>query len=424
VNIWRPRTDVTRGVTPDPCSRTYPDLVIEVPLADGVAAVVLAAVVLLAGVTGAVLGARTARRRAGRAAASSTTPGRDGLDRGATEVLAALRSAAVVAETNGRVVRASPTARTVGLVRDDRFQHAVLERMVLDVAADGRVRDEELEVPRSVVGGGTLVMQVRVAMLGDHHVLLLAEDRTEARRLEAIRRDFVVNISHELKTPVGALALLSETVQDAAEDPDAVRRFAGRMQTEAARLAALVQEVIQLSRLQVADPLHAATPVALADVVHEAADRARTAAVGKGIEVDVGAVPHGAVVLGSHDLLVTAVRNLLDNAVAYSEPGTRVAVGTALRPEAGAVEVAVVDQGIGIPADAVPRLFERFYRVDPARSRETGGTGLGLSIVKHVVADHGGEVSVWSQLGHGSTFTVRLPLAPDALTTPDEGAAP
>lgn len=405
---------------------------IEVPLAVGVAAVVLAALVLLAGGFGAVLGAQAAQRRADRAdraAASSSGPGGDGLDRGATEVLAALRSAAVVAETNGRVVRASPTARTVGLVRDDRFQHPVLERMVLDVAADGRVRDEELELPRSPVGGGTLVMQVRVAMLGDHHVLLLAEDRTEARRLEAIRRDFVVNISHELKTPVGALALLSETVQDAADDPDAVRRFSGRMQTEAARLAALVQEIIQLSRLQVADPLVAATPVALADVVREAADRARTAAAGKDIEVDVGAVPRGAVVLGSHDLLVTAVRNLLDNAVAYSEPGTRVAVGTTLRPEADAVEVAVVDQGIGIPTEAVPRLFERFYRVDPARSRETGGTGLGLSIVKHVVADHGGEVSVWSQLGHGSTFTVRLPLAPDALTadaptTPDEGAAP
>lgn len=402
---------------------------IEVPLAVGVAAVVLAALVLLAGGFGAVLGAQAAQRRADRAAASSSGPGGDGLDRGATEVLAALRSAAVVAETNGRVVRASPTARTVGLVRDDRFQHPVLERMVLDVAADGRVRDQELELPRSAVGGGTLVMQVRVAMLGDHHVLLLAEDRTEAHRLEAIRRDFVVNISHELKTPVGALALLSETVQDAADDPDAVRRFSGRMQTEAARLAALVQEIIQLSRLQVADPLVAATPVALADVVREAADRARTAAAGKDIEVDVGAVPRGAVVLGSHDLLVTAVRNLLDNAVAYSEPGTRVAVGTTLRPEADAVEVAVVDQGIGIPTEAVPRLFERFYRVDPARSRETGGTGLGLSIVKHVVADHGGEVSVWSQLGHGSTFTVRLPLAPDALTadaptTPDEGAAP
>ncbi|MBC7291070.1 MAG: two-component sensor histidine kinase [Actinotalea sp.] len=386
--------------------------------------VAVVAALLVVAALGGVVGALVARARAGAPSSPSAGPGPDGLDRGATEVLAALRSAVVVAEKNARVVRASPTARTVGLVRDDRFQHAVLERMVLDVAADGRVRDEELELPRSAVGGGTVVMQVRVAMLGDHHVMLLAEDRTEARRLEAIRRDFVVNISHELKTPVGALALLSETVQDAADDPDAVRRFAGRMQTEAARLAALVQEVIQLSRLQVSDPLTAASRVDLAEVVHEAADRARTTATGKDIEVDVGDVPAGAVVLGSHDLLVTAVRNLLDNAVAYSEPGTRVAVGTTLRPDADAVELAVVDQGIGIPAAALPRLFERFYRVDPARSRETGGTGLGLSIVKHVVADHGGEVSVWSQLGHGSTFTVRLPLAPDALAGSGAPAGP
>lgn len=407
---------------------------IETPLVDGAAPVAVGVLVVLLLALGAALGAAVTRARAAAPGAPRQHAEADGLDRGATEVLAALRSAAVVAEKNGRVVRASPTARTVGLVRDDRFQHPPLERMVLDVAGDGRARDEELEVPRSAVGGGTLVMQVRVAMLGDHHVLLLAEDRTEARRLEAIRRDFVVNISHELKTPVGALALLSETVQDAADDPDAVRRFAGRMQTEAARLAALVQEVIQLSRLQVADPLVAPAPVALADVVHEAADRSRTTAAGKGIEVDVGEVPEGAVVLGSHDLLVTAVRNLLDNAVAYSEPGTRVALGTTLRPEAGAVELAVVDQGIGIPTAALPRLFERFYRVDPARSRDTGGTGLGLSIVKHVVADHGGEVSVWSQLGHGSTFTVRLPLAPHVLPPAvptdrpvgplDEGASP
>jgi two-component system, OmpR family, sensor histidine kinase SenX3 len=425
VNICRPGAVVTRGVALDPCSRTYPDLVIDVPLPGGVAAVGLVAAGLLLVALGALLGVVLSRGRA--VDTPAPPPARDGLDRGATEVLAALRSAAVVAEKNGRVVRASPTARTVGLVRDARFQHAVLERMVLDVAADGRARDEELELPRSAVGGGSVVMQVRVAMLGDHHVLLLAEDRTESRRLEAIRRDFVVNISHELKTPVGALALLAETVEDAADDPDAVQRFAGRMQIEAARLAALVQEVIQLSRLQVADPLVAASRVALADVVQEAADRSRTAAEGKGIEVEVGPVPAGADVLGSHDLLVTAVRNLLDNAVAYSEPGTRVAIGTTLRPEADAVEVAVVDQGIGIPADAVPRLFERFYRVDPARSRDTGGTGLGLSIVKHVVADHGGEVSVWSQVGQGSTFTVRLPLAPDAHPTPgpsDEGAAP
>ena len=198
------------------------------------------------------------------------------------------------------------------------------------------------------------------------------------------------------------------------------------MQTEAARLSALVQEIIELSRLQVADPLGAARPVDMDRVVQEAVDRARTPATAKGIAIEVSPAT-GATVWGDHDLLVTAIRNLLDNAVAYSEPGTRVAVGSTLRADVGTVEVAVVDRGIGIPAAEQPRLFERFYRVDPARSRETGGTGLGLSIVKHVAADHGGDVTVWSQPGKGSTFTLRLPVirAPlDAEPTPIQGVAP
>ncbi|MFS0704906.1 sensor histidine kinase [Cellulomonas sp. 179-A 9B4 NHS] len=330
------------------------------------------------------------------------------LDDGLVRTLAVLRSAAVVLDAEDRVVRASPPAHALGLVRDGRLVHAAMRDLVEAVRRDGVIRDEEVDVPRGPVGAGRLLVQARVAQVTPEHVLLLAEDLTQARRLEAIRRDFVVNVSHELKTPVGALSLLAETVQDAADDPEAVRRFAGRMQTEAVRLSALVHEIIELSRLQATGALEELAPVAVDDVVAEAVDRARTGADAKQVRVSAGGA-RGVTVFGDHNLLVTAVRNLLDNAVAYSPEGTQVAVGVARRGEL--VEIAVVDEGVGIdPADQ-ERVFERFYRVDPARSRDTGGTGLGLSIVKHVAADHGGDVSVWSQPGRGSTFTLRLPVA-------------
>ncbi|WP_411910692.1 sensor histidine kinase [Actinotalea sp. M2MS4P-6] len=329
------------------------------------------------------------------------------LDDAAAGVLALLRSATVVLRRDGTVVRASAEAHSFGLLAGDRIAPGPVRTVVEDVVADGETRDAELELPRGRFGQATRLLQVRVAPLGQSLVLLLADDHTEARRVEQVRRDFVVNVSHELKTPIGAMSLLAETVEQAADDPEAVRRFSGRIQTEAARLSALVQEILELSRLQVSDTLTDAGPVSVDDVVAEAVDRARTGAVAKEIELDVGG-DRGLRVWGVADLLVTALRNLLDNAVSYSEPGTRIGVGVTER--GGAVEIAVVDQGIGIAADDLPRLFERFYRVDPARSRDTGGTGLGLSIVKHVVGDHGGDVSVWSEPGKGSTFTVRLPL--------------
>ncbi|HWS58905.1 MAG TPA: ATP-binding protein [Actinotalea sp.] len=350
------------------------------------------------------------------------------IDDGAAAVLAVLRSATVVLRSDLVVVRASAAAHAVGLVRGDQVAHASVRDLLADVVRDGEIRDAEIELPRGPFGSGTLLLRLRAAPLGLDHVLLLAEDRTEASRVEAVRRDFVVNVSHELKTPVGALSLLAETVEQAADDPETVRRFAARIQIETVRLTTLVQEIIELSRLQVADPLRTPTAVQVDAVVHEAADRARTGAVSKGIDLEVGP-DRGAVVWGDHDLLVTAVRNLLDNAVAYSDAGTHIGVGTTLREELGVVEIAVVDQGIGIPAAEQSRLFERFYRVDPARSRDTGGTGLGLSIVKHVAADHGGDVTVWSEPGRGSTFTVRLPVvradpAADADQTPPSTGAP
>ena len=351
------------------------------------------------------------------------------LDEGLVRALAVLRSAAVVLDAADGVVRASPLAYALGVVQAGGVLNPAIAPLVAAVRRDGVIQDTELALSRGSMGQNELHLQVRVAQVTPRHVLVLADDLTQARRLEAIRRDFVVNVSHELKTPVGALALLAETVEDAADEPEAVRRFAARMRTESQRLAALVHEIIELSRLQVAGALQEPTLVEVAEVVAEAVERAATAATAKGVEIT--ARVGGGRVYGDRDLLVTAVRNLVDNAVAYSESGTRVGVGVHERD--GVVEVAVVDQGIGIAPQEQERIFERFYRVDPARSRATGGTGLGLSIVKHVAADHGGEVTVWSEPGHGSTFTLRLPAAtlPPAdddgevrSWSDDDGAAP
>ncbi|MCR6649513.1 MAG: ATP-binding protein [Cellulomonas sp.] len=343
------------------------------------------------------------------------------VDDGLVRTLAVLRSAAVVLDEQDNLVRASAPAYALGLVRGGRIAPPAIRDMIALVRRDGVIRDEELELDRAPVGRGSLLVQVRVAQVSGRHLVVLAEDLTQARRLEAVRRDFVVNVSHELKTPVGALSLLAETVQDAADDPEAVRRFAGRMQAEAQRLSALVHEIIELSRLQVAGALG---PLAIVDVdavVAEAVDRARTGAAAKNVRLDVGG-DTGVQLFGNHDLLVTAVRNLVDNAIAYSGEASHVGVG--VREHGDVVEIAVVDEGIGISPSEQERVFERFYRVDAARSRATGGTGLGLSIVKHVAGDHGGEVTVWSQPGRGSTFTMRLPRVPGPDTAaPDEGPA-
>ncbi len=222
-----------------------------------------------------------------------------------------------------------------------------------------------------------------------------------------MRRDFLANVSHELKTPVGGILLLAEAVKGARDDPEAVARFAKRMRKEARRLDHLVTDIVQLSRLQSEDRLSDPAEVDLGKVVTEAVDDVRVAAEEK--EIDLVVVSDKRCwVWGDRGLLVTAVRNLVVNAVAYSGSGTRVAIRARVAPD-GAREIIVTDQGTGIPESELGRIFERFYRVDAARSRSTGGTGLGLSIVKHVCANHGGDVTVWSELGRGSTFTIRLP---------------
>jgi two-component system sensor histidine kinase SenX3 len=333
---------------------------------------------------------------------------------GAAAVLQVLRSSAVLLDSSDAVVKASPAAHALGIVRGTRLVSDELVQMARQVRRDGEIRQIELEIPRGPLGGDTLAVSVRVAPLGAHLVLVLVEDRTEAKRIDAIRRDFVANVSHELKTPVGALALLSEAVLSARDDPEAVRRFAERMQTEAHRLANLVQDLIDLSRLEGDDPLSEAERVSIADVVEEALGRAQELAEARGIEL-VGSAPPELHVLGDFDQLVTGLGNLVGNAVNYSPDRTKVVV--AVRREGDLAEISVTDQGIGIPEQDLKRIFERFYRVDPARSRVTGGTGLGLSIVKHIAATHGGDVAVWSVEGAGSTFTLRLPLLGDPPQT-------
>jgi two-component system, OmpR family, sensor histidine kinase SenX3 len=355
---------------------------------------------------GLVLGVLLSGRSGQRPAPVAPVPTGPVLPEGAADVLNVLASASVVLGPDGGLIKTSPAAHAFGLVRGRELVHAELRAMAVEAASLGLVRERELELPRGPFGRGRLVVFARVAPLGSDLTLVLVEDRTEARRVEEIRRDFVANVSHELKTPIGALSLLAEAVTDAADDPEAVRHFANRMQRESMRLSKLVQEIIDLSRLQVADALHPPEPIGIDEVVSDAVDRCRLAAGVKGIEVVIGG-DLGAVVYGDHALLVTAVRNLVDNAISYSAENTKVGVG--LRRADGVVEIVISDQGLGIAPAEQERIFERFYRVDPARSRATGGTGLGLSIVKHVAANHGGEVTLWSLPGQGSTFTLRLP---------------
>ena len=368
---------------------------------------------------------------------------------GAAEVLSVVGKAYIVIDTVDGVVRASPGAYAYGLVRGHTVVHRELLELAHRVRRDGVIQEKDLILPRGALpaaskvaadsghpvlnsadpstsgartvpdllsdygtpGQGTLVVQVRVAPLTEEYILLLADDRTEIARTEAVRNDFVANVSHELKTPVGAISLLAEALESAPEDQATVRRFASRMMTESARLAALVQDIIELSRLQGKDVARVALAVDINAVIAEAVDRTRLPALSKNIILAVGPA-QPALVYGDQPQLVTALRNLIDNAVRYSPDNTQVGIG--LQVSDGVVSVSISDQGDGLSPQEQDRIFERFYRVDAARSRHTGGTGLGLSIVKHIVSNHGGEVTLWSTPKLGSTFTVRLPQ----LSTP------
>lgn len=323
-------------------------------------------------------------------------------------LLAVLPMACLVVDAEGNVLRTTPRAEALGLVRRDALAVADVHELIRACAERGMPQDREIRVRRPPLGRGMLDLRATVAPLTAGTYVVLVEDLAEERRVDAVRRDFVANVSHELKTPVGALALLAEAILSSADDITSVQRFAERMIAESSRLSSLINDIIELSRLQGDDPLARAAVFEIDPVIVQAVDEVRPFADARGIELVVIGAP-GAEMIGDRQQVLTALRNLVSNAVTYSPDETRVAV--AARTDSGMVEIDVKDQGIGIASHDLDRIFERFYRADPARSRATGGTGLGLSIVKHVCENHGGDIAVWSESGVGSTFTLRLPLA-------------
>ncbi|GGE83455.1 sensor histidine kinase [Mycetocola zhadangensis] len=340
---------------------------------------------------------------------------------GVSQVLDALESAGIVVDPSGNVIKVSPGALALGLVRDGVLVNEELRLLANEVRDNGEPITREFDLSRGRFGDVSMHLDVRCARLGTRYVLLLAQDHTESRRLDEVRRDFIANISHELKTPIGAVGLLAEALEPAADDPVQVRKFANRLSAEAARLARITREIIDLSRLQAADALTAPELLDVDRIIAQAVDQNRVAAEATGVTLTAGGSKR-AQVYGDEALLVVAVHNLIANAITYSPPGGRVGVGVSR--SGGLISIAVTDQGVGIPEEDRDRVFERFFRVDQARSRHTGGTGLGLSIVKHTVQNHGGEVKVWSKVGHGSTFTIRLPEAATPPPSTEQIALP
>ena len=346
--------------------------------------------------------------------ANSNTKPQNDLSTQSFDLLQAIDAESIVVTASDQVIYYSEKVSNLNLIKDERIQNKELSNLVRAVRRSGAAQDATMALPRGPVGAGTHDLLVRVSTIGDAGLIaILIFDDSEMRRLDFIRRDFVANISHELKTPIGALSILSEAVLEAAKDPEAVVRFAGRMQAEAKRLSDLVQEIINLSRLQDDDPLKNGKAIELSQVIGEAVEQSRLNAEKRKITL-LAETGVDAKTFGDRNQITMAIHNLIENAINYSPDSTRVAI--TLKISNGLAEVAVSDQGIGIPEKDLERIFERFYRVDAARSRLTGGTGLGLSIVKHIATNHGGDVSLWSVEGAGSTFTLRFPLMSESAS--------
>ncbi|MEY4390708.1 MAG: hypothetical protein RLZZ400_451 [Actinomycetota bacterium] len=325
----------------------------------------------------------------------------------AAELLEVLSTAALVMDSDNYAVRATQGALSFGLIRDRSLIHDELEDLVNRARESGQVEISEVELEVGLRKKSTF-FTARAFNIGESNVLLILEDRTESKRLDDTRRDFIANISHELKTPIGAISLLSEAIDGAKDDPAAVSKFNAQLSRESKRLAQLVQDVIQLSRFQSTEVFSKAENVEVNAVVLDAIDRNQFLAQRRNIKLNHESTD-SLQVYGDAEMLTVALKNLIENAILYSDEGSTVGVGVKL--EGDVVSISVTDQGVGLSPDDQKRIFERFYRVDQSRSRETGGTGLGLSIVKHVALSHQGEVRVFSKPGVGSTFTLRLPVA-------------
>lgn len=326
---------------------------------------------------------------------------------GVRDVLHAMDDPAVVVDTSSTVLAASATAEPFGLVEGSAVSADDL-RMLARRAREREdgVQSETLRLRRGALPIEPRLVSVRATRISPRLTLIVLRDITEKERVEQMRRDFVANTSHELKTPVGAVTLLAEAVESAADDPDQVRLFAARLTAEASRLGRLTARIMNLSRLQAADDLMSDRDVSIDEVVASAIDAHAVQAASGEVSLTRGGA-RGLFVRGDVQVLTDAVGNLVANAIAYSPAGSSVGIG--VKADADVVEIAVADRGAGIPEAEQERIFERFYRADQARSRRTGGTGLGLSIVKHAVQRHGGEVRLWSRPDRGSTFTIRLP---------------
>ena len=333
---------------------------------------------------------------------------------GITDVLHSMDDAAAIVDTSGLVLASSQAATRFGIDVGSTLDNPELRQLVRGVREAGGTATESMRLTRGGLSLDPRLVSARASVIGTRLVLLIIRDVTEQERLDQMRRDFVANTSHELKTPVGAVSLLAEAIESAADDPAQVRIFAARISAEAGRLGQLTGRIMSLSRLQAEDGLTKVGPVAIDEVIASSIEAHVVQADSAGVELTRGG-DRGVFVRGDAQILIEAVGNLIANAIVYSPRGSRVGVG--VRAEDGVVEIAVSDQGIGIAEADRERIFERFYRADEARSRRTGGTGLGLSIVKHATQRHGGEVRLWSRPGRGSTFTIRLPRidAPDNL---------
>ena len=314
----------------------------------------------------------------------------------------------LILDKNGNAIFTTNNIDKLNILKDGKIFSEEFLALIRVVRRTGEKQEASFELPRGPIGEGKREIQVSISMLSENGlVLIIIDDEGEKQRIDAVRRDFITNISHELKTPITALSLNSDALLEVKNEPDQVVRFADRIKQQAGRLNDLVQEIINLSKLQDADPLDVARNVNILDVVKEAINQCETNAEARKISINLEK-EDAAVVLGNRDQLVMAVHNLIENAINYSAAGTNVTIVVDVNEEI--VEITVKDQGIGIAQSEIDRIFERFYRVDPARSRATGGTGLGLSIVKHVAQNHGGEIKVWSAPGVGSTFSLRLPM--------------
>ena len=323
----------------------------------------------------------------------------------ADEVLEAIAAASLVLNKSDEVIRATTGAVSFGLVKNGELVHKALRKLVKKARASRQVEVAELSLKTGLQQQDAFV-HVRVAPLKHKRILMLVEDRTEFKKLEDTRRDFVANISHELKTPIGAISLLAEALTEAKDDAELVTKFSGNLVREASRLNYLVQDIIQLSQVQAAESATTFNLISLKDVINDAITQNQVVADQRGVKISTKASKHSKA-YGNYDSLVTALKNLIQNAILYSAPGGEVKV--VLSRKKDLFEIAVVDRGVGISPENLDRVFERFFRVDQSRSRETGGTGLGLAIVKHVAQNHPGEVTVSSELGKGTTFTLRLP---------------